>query len=618
MRNNDHPYDPDWAIVYLVLTTKCNGCHRENGKRTDLTSYEAVMAAKTADGQPLVIPGKPEKSPLYDQVVWDTTEDENSDDPFEPLMPPDFDEWLTKSQLAAMKRWIKNGALEYKLPDTCSPKPLTEMQFPSAKACKSCHPRQYRQWSRSMHAYTQHSPVFEAFNLTLQERTGGTMGTFCIRCHTPIGIALGETATMRNIHRSRISMEGVTCSVCHRIKKPYYKANTRMALEPGKLIEACFYGPFDDAVADDLKAHPNKGLPHFRNPAFCGACHDVTTPQGVRLEEAFSEWQNSPAAKQNITCQHCHMGPVQGVPYRVDQRPTGRAAEVPGVDPKHIPIRHLSDHTFAGPDYSLLPDTEFPHKLDWMYEVDYRKTDQLTAYQKETLTDLRKRNRLQLKIADKKRYELLSNSAELEVDVPEYARSGGKTNIRVDVRSKFSGHNFPTGFTSERQVWIEIIVTDPYGQVVFKSGDLDHNRDLRDAHSHEVEAGRLPFDRHLLNFQSKFVALTSKGTERTVVIPVNRHLRPLNFIRPAAVTSAAMGRHPIFRVSKGSLPPQSTMGKTYPVRIPNACGEYVVRVRLNYRHLPPNLFDKIGVSHLKHLLQVVVIDEYKTIMTVTE
>ncbi|MBM82250.1 MAG: hypothetical protein CMJ78_16920 [Planctomycetaceae bacterium] len=613
----EHPYDPDWAVVYLTLTTKCNGCHREGGKPTDLTSYEAVMAAKTRKGQRLVVPGKPEESLLYHQVVWDVTE-KDEDLPLEPLMPPEFDEWLTGQQLAAMKRWIKNGALEYKLPNTCSPKKATVLDFPSAKSCKACHPRQYQQWSRSMHAYAQHSPVVEAFNQTLQERTGGSIGTFCVRCHTPIGIALGEKATERNVHRSRIAMEGITCAVCHRIKRPYYKANMRMAIQPGKLIDACLYGPFDDPVADGMKAHVAKGLPHFRSAAFCGTCHDVTNPEGVRLEEAFSEWQNSPAAKQGVTCQHCHMGPVQGVPYRVDQRPMGRAAEVPGVDPKHLPIRHLSDHTFAGPDYSMLPDTEFPHKLDWMYEVDYRDTSKLTSYQKESLTDLRKRNRLQLMIADKKRYELLSNAAELEVKAPRFARAGRKTEIRVDVRSKFAGHNFPTGFTSERQAWVEVLVSDPYGQVVFRSGDLDHNRDLRDAHSHEVEAGTLAYDRHLLNFQSKFVVLTNKGTERSVVIPVNRHLRPLTFLRPSTVTSATMGRHFAFRMGKSSLPANATMGKSYPVRIPNTCGEYNVRVRLNYRHLPPNLFDKLGVAHLKKLLQVVVIDEYQTSINVTE
>jgi len=130
----------------------------------------------------------------------------------------------------------------------------------------------------------------------------------------------------------------------------------------------------------------------------------------VRLEEAFSEWQNSPAAKAGITCQQCHMGPVQGVPIPDHQRPLGRAADVPGVNAEKLPLRHLTDHTFAGPDYSLLPDTEFPYKLDWMYETDYRDAKRLTPHQQRTLTELRRKNRASLLKADAKRYELLGNS----------------------------------------------------------------------------------------------------------------------------------------------------------------------------------------------------------------
>ena len=133
------------------------------------------------------------------------------------------------------------------------------------------------------------------------------------------------------------------------------------------------YGPFSDSVAAKEDAHATAGLASIRTSAFCGSCHDVTSPEGIRLEEAYSEWQNSPAAADGITCQHCHMGPVQGVPFFEHQRPLGRAAQVPGVDPEQITLRPLSDHTFSGPDYSVLPDTEFPYKLDWMYEKDYRK-----------------------------------------------------------------------------------------------------------------------------------------------------------------------------------------------------------------------------------------------------
>lgn len=111
------------------------------------------------------------------------------------------------------------------------------------------------------------------------------------------------------------------------------------------------YGPFDAPTSKEVGSHVSAHLNYIKSSQFCGECHDVTNPAGMRLEEAFSEWQNSPAAKSGTTCQHCHMGPVQGLPFVDNQRPLGRAAVVPGVSADKIPLRHLSDHTFAGPDY---------------------------------------------------------------------------------------------------------------------------------------------------------------------------------------------------------------------------------------------------------------------------
>ena len=212
----NHPFDPDWPEVYLILTTKCLRCHAPGTDHSDLSSYQALMAAKTEDDEPVVVPGRPADSPLLANVTWNVRAWRDSDLPDEPLMPDKQHEWLTAGQLETVRRWIARGAFQYKLPATCkTPRRLLEIDFPSAAQCKTCHPVQYDQWSRSMHHYAQHSPVFEAFNLTLIERTSGTIGTFCSRCHTPLGTALGENGSRRNVHRSRLSMEGVTCVVCH-------------------------------------------------------------------------------------------------------------------------------------------------------------------------------------------------------------------------------------------------------------------------------------------------------------------------------------------------------------------------------------------------------------------
>ena len=394
-----------------------------------------------------------------------------------------------------------------------------------------------------------------------------------------------------------------------------HKTNSRDFIEPGKLLDTCLYGPFEDGVTPD-GSHASAKNPFIKTSAFCGSCHDVNSPNGVRLEEAFSEWQNGPAAKNGITCQNCHMGPVQGQPCPDSMRPLGRAAVVPGVDEKRIPLRPLADHTFAGPTTPVLPDTEFPHKLDWMYETDYRKSECLTPYQQKTLAELRTRNRKELEIAREKRFELLYRAAELCVQAPKCAAPGERVAIHVDVTNHVAGHSFPTGFTAERQLWVAIRVVNPHGRVLFCSGDTDKNGDLRDSHSHAVEAGEIGYDRYLLNFQNKFVALTQQGTERSVILSVNRHLLPLSFVRPATGSSLSFGRPPTFRIAKGSLPPLGTLGQTYPVQLPSLTGDYVVDVSLNFRHLPPALLDAIGSSHLKHLLEIVPIDHRQTVIRV--
>lgn len=610
-----HPFDPDWLDVKLMLEHKCLGCHLPDSKdRTDLSSYQAVLAARTDEGEPVVSPGRPQESTLWEYVAWNALAQADSPHPDEPMMPEDKHEWLTPGQLEIVHRWISNGALEYVLPGQCNARPLVETDFPSAKVCAACHPKQFKEWSRSMHAYAQHSPIFEAFNLTLIERTGGTIGTFCSRCHTPLGTAMGENGSRRNVNRSRISREAVTCVVCHRRNTAHYKSSGRVPIQPGEALTTCMYGPFESSLAGP-SLHPSAASPYIKSSQFCGECHDVITPNGIRNEEAFSEWQNSPAAKARITCQHCHMGPVQGVAIADCDRPLGRAAEVPGLDPKYLPLRPLSDHTFAGPDYSLLPDTEFPYKLDWMYEIDYRDVSRLTPYQQRTLTELRRKNREALREADQKRYEVLGNAARIELRHPPFTAALRRTHIEVDVVSKFSGHSFPTGFTEERNVWVSIEVRDVAGQLVFVSGDLDSNGDLRDEHSHEVLAGRLHHDKHLFSLQNNFAVRTNKGTERTLALPINRHLLPVTMFRPSPAVPISFGRPETFRIARGSLAPLRTLSHKYPVAFPCA-GVYEVTARLNFRHLPPATLDEIGTPHLKHLLEIVVIDEQQSFIEV--
>ncbi|MBX3438825.1 MAG: hypothetical protein KF861_15125 [Planctomycetaceae bacterium] len=602
------PLDRDWVQVSGLLNRKCLACHLVGEYPIPFADHRALVNARTSDGELLIVPGQPQDSPLFQKTCWNFSGEPGSEFPDQPEMPADDEgEWLTPGQMELLARWICKGAPKFA--GGGSVRPLSEVDFPSAHQCKGCHPKQFDEWSRSPHAYAQKSPVFEAFTLTMLERTSGTVGTFCTRCHTPQGVALGETGLTRNRHRSRLAMEGITCVVCHRRSHKHGRVNVQFFIQPGELMTTCQYGPFDDPVYTEQERHPAEGQAFIRTSMFCGSCHDVTNPEGLRLEEAFSEYRNGPAAAKGITCQECHMGPIPGVPVKPDDRPCGYAAVVPNADPSQLRLRPLTNHSFCGPDYSLLPDTEYPHKLDWMYEFDYRDESVLNDYQRRTLQALREKNHELLAIATVDRYRLLRNAARVHAAAPSHVACGSKVTVDVAVESIFEGHNFPTGFTEERQVWVQVFVYDAAGRVLFASGDLDTNNDLRYVHSYDVSTGLLERDRSLMHFQSLFLLQTDRGTERAVVIPVQRDQQQVNLMRPSTTIAGARGRPGTMRIQKSNLPPLATRERGYHFVAPDRPQTCTYRVRLLYRHLPPHLLDKVGVPQLKPLLEIVTIDE---------
>ena len=79
---------------------------------------------------------------------------------------------------------------------------------------------------------------------------------------------------------------------------------------------------------------------------------------GFRLEDAFSEFKTSPAARdKQQSCQDCHMGLVQGVAcgYAIGAGgPIGNA---------YTPPRKRTNHMIMGPDYSIIHPGLFPHNV---------------------------------------------------------------------------------------------------------------------------------------------------------------------------------------------------------------------------------------------------------------
>ena len=509
---------------------------------------------------------------------------------------------------------------------------FVENDYPSATTCATCHPKHYKEWSVSQHSYAQLSPVYLSFSSFTNEITSGTNGDFCFRCHTPIGANLNEDPFMSNLDRHPSSREGITCIVCHRMTKTYNKRSGRLAIQKGDLL-APVYGPSGGEElkrvldnTDEYRVVTEKGKPgrkiHTKaikfeaisSSTFCGQCHDVTLLNGFRLEEAFSEYRTSPAAAKGITCQDCHMGKEQGVPSGYEEGP---AAVVGG---KKTTPRKLTSHIFAGPDYSVIHPGLFPHNVEaqelatmreWL-RFDHEAGWGTDEFEDKVTEDMKFPSRWEsvddrydareilnvqferLEWVRQKRLEVLRNGYKLDKAVILQNDKEG-LRFKVKVENLTDGHNVPTGFAAERLVFLQVSVTDATGKVIFKSGDLDPNGDVRDHESAFVINGDLPLDNQLFDLRGRVLVTNSRGGERERVIPVPYPITTIPFLRPTTRSLILTGESPVERIHRRSLAPLDYRWANYEVdgNLLTGKGPYKAKIDFIAGMAPANLIGAI-------------------------
>jgi hypothetical protein len=476
------------------------------------------------------------------------------------------------------------------------------------------------------------SPVFNAMHGTVLKLTNGTNGDFCIRCHTPVGMNLGEPEFMSNMDRHPTSREGVTCIVCHRVNKAYGKLSGRLAIVEGDLFEPV-YGPKGNEELERVlesgeyrvntergragRAIHVKAEPFFQlaTSGFCGTCHDVNLVNGFRLEEAFSEFKTSPAAAEGTSCQDCHMGVEPGVASGYREEPAAVIGDKPTL------ARKRTDHMFIGPDYSVIHPGIFPHNVaaselatirEWLtFDVeagwgtdefedsapdDYEFPERWRAIDdRYDARDILNENLALLEEADQQRLKVLKAGYWLaDVKLIDADERKGLV-FDVEVQNATNGHGVPTGFDAERLVWVRVTVEDRDGQVIFRSGDLDPNGDVRDSHSLYVHNGELPRDEYLLSLQSKFITRMVRGGEREQVLAVNYSPDPLPFLRPSTSSTILTGRPLGARKHKQGIPPGGNRIGRYEVKASALTGNgpYRAEVELMAGMVPINLVHEI-------------------------
>ena len=509
---------------------------------------------------------------------------------------------------------------------------FVENRYPAAATCGTCHPKHYKEWSVSQHAYAQLSPIYLSLNNKINALSNGSNGDFCLRCHNPVGANLGESSFESNLDRHPTSREGITCIACHRINMTYNKVSGRLALVEGGLTDPVF-GPEGNSGVEQVLEQPQKFrvetnpekpgrkihneakvFDPIKSSTFCGSCHDVTLFNGFRLEEAFSEYRVSPAAAKGITCQDCHMGKIQGKVSGYDEGP----AAVVGDEPTKT--RKLTSHLFSGPDYPVIHPGIFPHNekasafktmREWL-EFKHKEgwgtdkfEDNLPKNYKfpkawESVDDRYDAREILndqfelLEFAKRKRLEVLKNGFVIRDAVVDRADRRGLA-FRVQVGNATDGHNVPTGFTGERLVWLDVKVRDRAGNVVFQSGDRDPNGDVRDNHSAYVHAGKVKRDPYLFSLQSLFVTQNGRGGEIEHIIPIPFPTFALPRVLPSTTSLIFTGEPATERNHKKSIEPNGNRWASYKVSGGELTGRgpYTATIQLKAQAVPVNLLTAI-------------------------
>jgi hypothetical protein len=223
-----------------------------------------------------------------------------------------------------------------------------------ANNCGNCHQEIYREWHASAHSQAATNRRLRnlftgtdwqgrpspRWNLAREHPLGSGV---CAACHAPTFRDPELDYDLSKV--TGVAAHGVHCDYCHKILGASTDHLGRTFGKDGYDLlrprggQQLFLGPLPDAYREgEVFGY----APLYKKSRYCASCHEGVI-FGVPVYGTYSEWLKSPARKQGMECQTCHM------------RPTGTLTNIaPGKGGVERDPQTLASHKFPGATADLL------------------------------------------------------------------------------------------------------------------------------------------------------------------------------------------------------------------------------------------------------------------------
>ena len=370
--------------------------------------------------------------------------------------------------------------------------------------------------------------------------TGAGGEEWCVNCHAPgenlkstmpAWTALGSSRSRAPVRDllSASAMEGISCAACHQTIGPVglhvaardragaYEGNPtwissatgavftmrpedalgqRGIANSGYLVDRSWFAAAvlpvrvgaEVARTDAPRVHarpPEATARYLRSSEFCGACHDVRlfgsdavgAPQRgehfKRLRNAYSEWRawadrERRASRAAASCADCHMSTYPGSCAR------GGAGDADCPSGTHFESHAPGTYPLARVSGASAEATRVAQH--YFTSVDVPLSEAFSdAWADDATLD-----GAGLPVGLRARRDILLRHT-FRFGVGSARRVGATIEIPIEIENTGAGHRVPAGFSQEREIWVEMTVTDARGKIVYEVGKLAApDADLRD------------------------------------------------------------------------------------------------------------------------------------------